>query len=104
MHRNALVFSGVKTNLLGNFFEMQRSAFEWISRKVTKWSKRWEEWLTDPAMNGGNEEGRRWSGFCVIETINEPVAAATACGLGKQDDITVLVVFHLGGATFDILV
>ena len=28
MHRNALVFSGVKTNPLGTFVEIRRSAFE----------------------------------------------------------------------------
>ena len=48
MHRNALVFSGLKTNLLGTFVELQRSAFERITRRATTWLKGWEEWLVDP--------------------------------------------------------
>ena len=49
IHRNTLVFSGVKSNLLDNFLVSQRNVFEWISRRANKWSKGWEEWIADPS-------------------------------------------------------
>ena len=52
-HRNTMIFSGANSNLVENLFEIQRSSFEWMSRKDKKWSKSWEEWLENPASNNG---------------------------------------------------
>jgi molecular chaperone DnaK len=40
----------------------------------------------------------------VLRIINEPTAAALAYGLDKQDDTLTVVVFDLGGGTFDVSV
>ena len=42
------------------------------------------------------------AGLEVLRIINEPTAAALAYGLDKQDDTLTVVVFDLGGGTFDV--
>ena len=44
------------------------------------------------------------AGLEVLRIINEPTAAALAYGLDKQDDTLTVVVFDLGGGTFDVSV
>nr|GEV09762.1 hypothetical protein [Tanacetum cinerariifolium] len=42
------------------------------------------------------------AGLNVVRIINEPTAAAIAYGLDKTDDEKNILVFHLGGGTFDV--
>ena len=42
------------------------------------------------------------AGLNVVRIINEPTAAAIAYGLDKKDDERVILVFDLGGGTFDV--
>lgn len=42
------------------------------------------------------------AGLNVSRIINEPTAAAIACGMGKQDTDARYLVFDLGGGTFDV--
>lgn len=44
------------------------------------------------------------AGLEVLRIINEPTAAALAYGLDKQDDTLTVIVFDLGGGTFDVSV
>ncbi len=44
------------------------------------------------------------AGLDVLRIINEPTAAALAYGLDKQDDTLTVIVFDLGGGTFDVSV
>lgn len=44
------------------------------------------------------------AGLEVLRIINEPTAAALAYGLDKQEDTLTVVVFDLGGGTFDVSV
>ncbi|MEM2175692.1 MAG: Hsp70 family protein, partial [Candidatus Micrarchaeia archaeon] len=44
------------------------------------------------------------AGFNVLRIINEPTAAALAYGLDKQDQVLTVLVFDLGGGTFDVSV
>lgn len=44
------------------------------------------------------------AGLNVLRIINEPTAAALAYGLDKQDQILTVLVFDLGGGTFDVSV
>lgn len=44
------------------------------------------------------------AGLNVLRIINEPTAAALAYGLDKQDKILTVLVFDLGGGTFDVSV
>ncbi|MCS6955950.1 MAG: molecular chaperone DnaK, partial [Candidatus Calescibacterium sp.] len=44
------------------------------------------------------------AGLNVLRIINEPTAAALAYGLDKQDQVLTVLVFDLGGGTFDVSV
>jgi molecular chaperone DnaK len=53
------------------------------------------------AQRTATKEAGEIAGFNVLRIVNEPTAAALAYGLDKGDDQTILV-FDLGGGTFDV--
>ncbi|HEU4526726.1 MAG TPA: molecular chaperone DnaK [Actinomycetota bacterium] len=55
----------------------------------------------DDAQRQATKESGQIAGLEVLRIINEPTAAALAYGLDKQHDQTILV-FDLGGGTFDV--
>ncbi|MBO0829323.1 MAG: molecular chaperone DnaK [Streptosporangiales bacterium] len=55
----------------------------------------------DDAQRQATKEAGEIAGLNVLRIINEPTAAALAYGLDKQQDQTILV-FDLGGGTFDV--
>ena len=57
----------------------------------------------DDAQRTATKEAGQIAGLEVLRIINEPTAAALAYGLDKEEDQTVLV-FDLGGGTFDVSV
>ncbi|HLH99852.1 MAG TPA: Hsp70 family protein, partial [Acidimicrobiales bacterium] len=57
----------------------------------------------DDAQRTATKEAGQIAGLEVLRIINEPTAAALAYGLDKEADQTVLV-FDLGGGTFDVSV
>ncbi len=57
----------------------------------------------DDAQRQATKEAGEIAGLEVLRIINEPTAAALAYGLDKGDDLTILV-FDLGGGTFDVSV
>jgi molecular chaperone DnaK len=57
----------------------------------------------DDAQRQATKEAGEIAGLEVLRIINEPTAAALAYGLDKENDLTILV-FDLGGGTFDVSV
>jgi molecular chaperone DnaK len=55
----------------------------------------------DDSQRQATKESGQIAGLEVLRIINEPTAAALAYGLDKQHDQTILV-FDLGGGTFDV--
>ena len=58
----------------------------------------------DDAQRTATQEAGTIAGLEVLRIINEPTAAALAYGLDKGDDDQTILVFDLGGGTFDVSV
>ena len=58
----------------------------------------------DDAQRTATAEAGRIAGLDVLRIINEPTAAALAYGLDKEDTEQTILVFDLGGGTFDVSV
>ena len=56
----------------------------------------------DDAQRQATKEAGQIAGLEVLRIINEPTAAALAYGLDKQDTDQTVLVFDLGGGTFDV--
>ncbi len=56
----------------------------------------------DDAQRQATKEAGQIAGLEVLRIINEPTAAALAYGLDKQDTEHTVLVFDLGGGTFDV--
>ncbi len=80
--------------------KLKRDAEEYLGEEVT------EAVITVPAyfedaQRQATKDAGRIAGLNVKRIINEPTAAALAYGLDKENDQTILV-FDLGGGTFDV--
>ena len=58
----------------------------------------------DDAQRTATKEAGTIAGLEVLRIINEPTAAALAYGLDKSDEDETILVFDLGGGTFDVSV
>jgi molecular chaperone DnaK len=58
----------------------------------------------DDAQRTATKEAGQVAGLEVLRIINEPTAAALAYGLDKEDKDQTILVFDLGGGTFDVSV
>ena len=58
----------------------------------------------DDAQRTATKEAGQIAGLEVLRIINEPTAAALAYGLDKEDSEQTILVFDLGGGTFDVSV
>ncbi|MDH4144326.1 MAG: molecular chaperone DnaK [Acidimicrobiia bacterium] len=58
----------------------------------------------DDAQRTATKEAGEIAGLEVLRIINEPTAAALAYGLDKEDSEQTIIVFDLGGGTFDVSV
>ncbi|MEG3585772.1 MAG: molecular chaperone DnaK [Actinomycetota bacterium] len=58
----------------------------------------------DDAQRTATQEAGKVAGLEVLRIINEPTAAALAYGLEKGEDDETILVFDLGGGTFDVSV
>jgi molecular chaperone DnaK len=56
----------------------------------------------DDAQRQATKEAGKIAGLEVLRIINEPTAAALAYGLDKADEDQTILVFDLGGGTFDV--
>jgi len=82
---------------------MKKVAEEFLGQDVTK------AVITVPAYFGDAErtatiEAGKIAGLEVLRIINEPTAAALAYGMDKKSDDQKIIVYDLGGGTFDISV
>lgn len=64
--------------------------------------------ITCPAYFGTDEhratkEAGKWAGLDVLKILNEPTAAAFAYGI-KEDEAKTVMVYDLGGGTFDVTI
>ena len=80
--------------------KLKRDAEEYLGEEVT------EAVITVPAyfedaQRQATKDAGRIAGLNVKRIINEPTAASLAYGMDKEDDQTILV-FDLGGGTFDV--
>jgi len=83
--------------------KLKRDAEAFLGEKVT------EAVITVPAYFGdaqrqATKEAGQIAGLEVLRIINEPTAAALAYGLDKTDDDHLILVYDLGGGTFDVSV
>jgi molecular chaperone DnaK len=83
--------------------KMKKTAEDYLGTEVTK------AVITVPAYFGDAErtatiEAGKIAGLEVLRIINEPTAAALAYGMDKKDKEQKIIVFDLGGGTFDISV
>ncbi|MEA3501249.1 MAG: Hsp70 family protein, partial [Actinomycetota bacterium] len=83
--------------------KLKRDAEAYLGEPVT------EAVITVPAYFGdaqrqATKEAGQIAGLEVLRIINEPTAAALAYGLDKSEDDHLILVFDLGGGTFDVSV
>ena len=80
--------------------KLKRDAEGYLGDKVTQAVVTVPAYFDDSQRQATKEAGQI-AGLEVLRIINEPTAAALAYGLDKQHDQTILV-FDLGGGTFDV--
>src|SRR5437868_7430699 len=80
--------------------KLKRDAEAYLGDKVVQAVITVPAYFDDSQRQATNEAGQI-AGLEVLRIINEPTAAALAYGLDKQHDQTILV-FDLGGGTFDV--
>ena len=82
--------------------KLKRDAESYLGDKVTDAVITVPAYFNDAQRQATTEAGQI-AGLNVLRIINEPTAAALAYGLDKESDQTILV-FDLGGGTFDVSV
>jgi len=83
--------------------KMREIAEKFIGEKVVNAVVTVPAYFNDAQRQATIDAGRI-AGLNVIRTVNEPTAAAMAYGLNKKNDDTKILVFDLGGGTFDVSV
>ncbi|WP_242395362.1 molecular chaperone DnaK [Anaeromyxobacter oryzisoli] len=81
--------------------ELKADAEAWFGRPVTKAVITVPAYFNDGQRHATRDAGRI-AGLDVLRMVNEPTSAALAYGFGKQLDGRKVVVFDLGGGTFDV--
>jgi len=82
--------------------KLKSDAEEYLGREVKQAVITCPAYFTD-AQRKATQDAGRIAGLEVLRIINEPTAAALAYGVDKEGDQTILV-FDLGGGTFDVSV
>ncbi|HHV71173.1 MAG TPA: molecular chaperone DnaK [Clostridia bacterium] len=80
--------------------KLKQDAEAYLGEKVTKAVITVPAYFSDSQRQATKDAGKI-AGLEVLRIINEPTAAALAYGLDKEQDQTILV-FDLGGGTFDV--
>ncbi|MGA4541903.1 molecular chaperone DnaK [Uniformispora flossi] len=80
--------------------KLKRDAEAYLGEKVTDAVVTVPAYFND-AQRQATKEAGEIAGLNVLRIVNEPTAAALAYGLDKENDQTILV-FDLGGGTFDV--
>jgi len=81
--------------------KMKETAEAYLSKKVTHAVVTVPAYFND-AQRQATKDAGAISGLNVMRIINEPTAAAIAYGLDKSDGEKTILVFDLGGGTFDV--
>jgi molecular chaperone DnaK len=81
--------------------KMKQTAEEYLGEKVTDAVVTVPAYFND-AQRKATQEAGEIAGLNVKRIINEPTAASLAYGLDKKDQDQTIVVYDLGGGTFDV--
>jgi molecular chaperone DnaK len=81
--------------------KLKRDAEEYLGEKVTDAVVTVPAYFND-AQRQATKEAGEIAGLNVLRIINEPTAAALAYGLDKGKEDELILVFDLGGGTFDV--
>ena len=81
--------------------DLKNSAEAYLGEKVTKAVITVPAYFND-AQRQATKNAGKIAGLEVERIINEPTAAALAYGLDKQDKMQTILVYDLGGGTFDV--
>ena len=81
--------------------DLKKTAEEYLGEKVTKAVITVPAYFND-AQRQATKDAGKIAGLEVERIINEPTAAALAYGLDKQDKNEKILVYDLGGGTFDV--
>ncbi len=81
--------------------KLKQDAENFLGETVTQAVITVPAYFTD-AQRQATKDAGTIAGLEVLRIINEPTAAALAYGLDKQDQEEVILVFDLGGGTFDV--
>ena len=81
--------------------DLKKTAEAYLGEKVTKAVITVPAYFNDAERQATKNAGKI-AGLEVERIINEPTAAALAYGLDKQDDNQTILVYDLGGGTFDV--
>src|SRR5205807_3045524 len=82
--------------------KMKKTAEDYLGEEVTEAVITVPAYFNDSQRQATKDAGRV-AGLDVKRIINEPTAASLAYGLDKESDQTILI-FDLGGGTFDVSV
>jgi len=83
--------------------KMKQTAEEYLGEKVTDAVVTVPAYFND-AQRKATQEAGKIAGLEVKRIINEPTAASLAYGLDKKDQDQTIIVYDLGGGTFDVSV
>ncbi|PZU94731.1 MAG: molecular chaperone DnaK [Pseudanabaena sp.] len=83
--------------------KLKQDAENYLGEDVTQAVITVPAYFTDTQRQATKDAGAI-SGMEVLRIVNEPTAAALAYGLDKQDQDQIVLVFDLGGGTFDVSV
>ena len=81
--------------------KLKKDAESYLGEKVTKAVITVPAYFND-AQRQATKNAGKIAGLEVERIINEPTAAALAYGLDKQDELQTILVYDLGGGTFDV--
>ena len=88
----------ISAKILG---KLKKDAESYLGEKVTKAVITVPAYFNDAERQATKNAGKI-AGLEVERIINEPTAAALAYGLDKQDKLQTILVYDLGGGTFDV--
>lgn len=81
--------------------KLKRDAEEYLNEEVTDVVITVPAYFDD-AQRQATKDAGQIAGLNVLRIINEPTAAAVAYGLGRGKENEIILVFDLGGGTFDV--
>ncbi len=81
--------------------KLKKDAEDFLGEKVTKAVITVPAYFNDAERQATKDAGKI-AGLEVERIVNEPTAAALAYGLDKQDKLQTILVYDLGGGTFDV--